>query len=199
MSAPRRALTLPRTLLFTALTVGALLGAAELLARTLAAPDALAPRSPTHPDISPSNLGLLTDGQVSQAVTFTLRDDTLACDNYTWLWYDLGVAQTVRKVVVKYPKNSKRYLICWKLVVSDRASPGVPREPGGSGGGSWSLARGNSAGTPNELSVDLPQGKQKARHLGLLMYENNEEPGSYEHFELTEAEAWGQPAPPSCQ
>lgn len=143
------------------------------------------------------NLAHLTDGKLDKKLTFRLADTSSKCDVYTWVWFDLGVDQTFHKVVVKYPLGTKRYLTCYDVLLSSKASPGKP--PPYPYGPNWTLGVIKNSGNPDELTVTLPSGKQKGRHLALLMYENAESDDKYEDFEMTEIEAWGQPGLPSCQ
>lgn len=138
----------------------------------------------------------LTDGKLDNKVTFKVKDKTSKCDESTYVWFDLGQHHELDQVVVKYPPGSKKYLTCWDLLVSDKAAPPPPLtfKPQG-----WSLAKLGNSGSPNMLKILVPPGMAKARHVALIMYENNASSPTMEDFELIEVEAWGQKPAPTCK
>ena len=143
---------------------------------------------------SPTNLGLLTDGKLKDSITFTVRDSTTSCDRYTWVWYDLKAPQVLKRIVIKYPSNTLRYMTCWALVGTNKASPGTPS----ASGGDWKVLLQSTNGTPDSLTLNLVSNAQKYRHYAVLMFENNEFNASYEHFSIVEVEGWGRSAAPTC-
>jgi hypothetical protein len=140
-------------------------------------------------------LANLTDGNRDSKVLFTLSDTTSGCDNFTFVTFDLKFDQILDRVVVRYPRNSRRYLACYSLATSTVAKPRMPVDINHA---DWQEVQHARSYIPGDLTIMVPAGKNKARHVALLMFENGESNPWTEYFDITEIEAVGMPAPPAC-
>lgn len=146
----------------------------------------------------------LTDGDTDTTQVFSFNDrrdppDAEICDTYSYLWFALDAPVTMHRMIVRYPPRADfvNYILCWSLLSSNAASPGVPF-PARSD--TWSVIGQSAEGRREQLVYDFPQ-PVSARHIALLVFEDGQR-GEVESFELSEVELYSpseEPPYAGCQ